>query len=114
MLLQKGVIDQALKDVIENFQTKIAMKEIYLAHWVRKERQNCYDAMTTSPVESINCHIKHRTKASTLNNTSRSLLMITTGKLLYSISQNVHTNWYVTNGIFQIVPYNLYSVPTLT
>jgi len=45
---EKGVIDQALKDVIEIFQTKIATKEIYLAHWVRKERQNCYDAMTTS------------------------------------------------------------------
>jgi hypothetical protein len=40
---------------------------------------NCYDAMTISPVESINCHIKHKTKASTLNNTSQLLLLITEG-----------------------------------
>jgi hypothetical protein len=89
---EKGVIDQVLKDIIEAFQTKIATKEIYLAHWVRKERQNCYDAMTTSPVESINSHIKHCTKASTLNNTSRSLIMITTGKWLYSLCLDVDTN----------------------
>lgn len=89
---EKGVIDQVLKDIIEAFQTKIATKEIYLAHWVRKERQNCYDAMTTSPVESINSHIKHCTKASTLNNTSRSLIMITTGKWLYSVFLDIHTN----------------------
>ena len=89
---EKGVIDQVLKDIIEAFQTKIATKEIYLAHWVRKERQNCYDAMPTSPVESINSHIKHCTKASTLNNTSRSLIMITTGKWLYSVFLDVHTN----------------------
>jgi hypothetical protein len=35
--------------------------------------------MTTSPVESINCHIRHRSKASTLNNTSQSLMLITEG-----------------------------------
>jgi hypothetical protein len=35
--------------------------------------------MTTSPVESMNSQIKHRIKASSLNNTSRSLMMITEG-----------------------------------
>jgi hypothetical protein len=35
--------------------------------------------MNPSPFESINCHIKHRSKASTLNNTSRSLMLITEG-----------------------------------
>ncbi len=35
--------------------------------------------MTMSPVESMNCYIKHRSKASTLNNTSRSLMLITEG-----------------------------------
>jgi len=35
--------------------------------------------MTTSPVESMNCYIKQRSKASTLNNTSRSLMLITEG-----------------------------------
>ncbi len=53
------------------------VKQEYLAYYVWKHIHNCYDAMTTSPVKSINCHIKHRSKASTLNNTSRSLMLIT-------------------------------------
>lgn len=76
---QNGVINQELKESIESFQYKIALKEKYLANWVRKEIHNSYDAMTTSPVESINCHIKHKTKANTLKNTSKSLLLITAG-----------------------------------
>ena len=78
-LFQNGVINQELKESIESFQYKIALKEKYLANWVRKEIHNSYDAMTTSPVESINSHIKHKTKANTLNNTSKSLLLITSG-----------------------------------
>ena len=98
-IFEKGVISQELKDAIESFQYKIALKEKYLANWLRKEIPNSYDAMTTSPVESLNCHIKHKTKANTLNNTSKSLLMITSGMsvgvlLLIRLYQLVYTNSY--------------------
>ena len=36
-----------------------------------------FDAMTTSPVESVNSHIKNKSKANATNNTSRSLQLIT-------------------------------------
>jgi len=97
---QNGVINQELKESIESFQYKIALKEKYLANWVRKEIHNSYDAMTTSPVESINSHIKHKTKANTLNNTSKSLLLITSGMcvkliLLRCLYELVCTSLYV-------------------
>jgi hypothetical protein len=83
-------INDILKDAIQAFQVKMNVKQEYLAYYVRKNIHNCYDAMTTSPVESIicqttspvesiNCHIMHRSKASTLNNTSRSLMLIMEG-----------------------------------
>jgi hypothetical protein len=72
-------INVILKDGIQAFQVKMNVKQEYLAYYVRKHIHNCYNAMTTSPVESINCHIKHRSKASTLNNTSRSLMLIMEG-----------------------------------
>ena len=98
-LFQNCVINQELKESIESFQYKIALKEKYLANWVRKEIHNSYDAMTTSPVESINCHIKHKTKANTLKNTSKSLLMITSGMcvnliLRIRLYKLVYTNSY--------------------
>jgi hypothetical protein len=76
---QNGCISDILKEGIEAFQVNINLKQEYLAYYLWKNIHNCYDAMTTSPVESINCHIKHKTKASMLNNTSRSLLLITEG-----------------------------------
>ena len=72
-------INDILKDAFQAFQVKMNVKQEYLAYYVRKHIHNCYNAMTTSPVKSINCHIKHRSKASTLNNTSRSLMLITEG-----------------------------------
>jgi hypothetical protein len=75
--LLKGCINDILKDAIQASQVKMNIKQEYLAYYVRKHIHNC--AMTTSPVESINCHIKHRSKASTLNNTSKSLMLITEG-----------------------------------
>ncbi len=68
-------INDILKDAIQAFQVKMNVKQEYLAYYVWKHTHNCYNAMTTSPVESINCHIKHRSKASTLNNTSQSLML---------------------------------------
>ena len=65
----KGHIKQPLKESIEAFQIKLNSKRKYLAFYIRKSIHNCYDAMTTSPCESMNRHIKHTSKATTLNNT---------------------------------------------
>jgi hypothetical protein len=42
---------------IENFQCSMIKKETYLAFYVRKTMSMSFDAMTTSPVESINSSI---------------------------------------------------------
>ena len=65
----KGHIKLSLKEAIEAFQIKLNNKRKYLAFYIRKSIHNCYDAMTTSPCESMNRHIKHTSKATTLNNT---------------------------------------------
>ncbi len=57
-----GIISQPLKEAIEKFQVKMNGKEQYLAYWVRKSITTSYDAMTTSSVESMNNHIKHKSK----------------------------------------------------
>jgi hypothetical protein len=64
-LLQDGSINQKTKDAIETFQSKMSAKERYLAFWVRKSVCMTYNAMTTSPVESINRNIKHTSKVRT-------------------------------------------------
>jgi hypothetical protein len=64
-LLQDGSINQKTKDAIETFQSKMSAKERYLAFWVRKSVCMTYNAMTTSPVESINRNIKHTSKVHT-------------------------------------------------
>jgi hypothetical protein len=64
-LLQDGLINQKTKDAIETFQSKMSAKERYLAFWVRKSVCMTYNAMTTSPVESINRNIKHTSKVRT-------------------------------------------------
>jgi hypothetical protein len=74
-----GVIYESLKNAIEKFQVKLNNKQRYIAYYIQKNIPNSYDAMTTSSVESMNSQIKHRIKASSLNNTSRSLMMITEG-----------------------------------
>ena len=48
-----GFITQELKEAIEAYQVKISSKEHFLMS---------YDAMTTSPVESMNNHTKHLAK----------------------------------------------------
>ena len=64
----KGHITLSLKEAIEAFQIKLNNKRQYLAFYIRKSIHNCYDAVTTSPCESMNRHIKHTSKATTLNN----------------------------------------------
>ena len=65
-LLEDGLISQKTKDAIETFQSKMSGKERYLAFWIRKSVCMTYDAMTTSPVESMNRNIKHKSKVSPL------------------------------------------------
>jgi hypothetical protein len=76
---QQGLISASLKEAHEAFQVKLNNKQQYLSNWVRKTIPNSYDPMLTSPVESINSHIKHRICASPLNSFSCSLMMITDG-----------------------------------
>jgi hypothetical protein len=73
----QGIISDSLKEAFEAFQVKLNNKQLYLSNWVRRTIPNSYDTMTTSHVESINSHIKQRICASSLNNFSCSLMMIT-------------------------------------
>ncbi len=86
----QGILSDSLNEASEAFQVKLNNKQLYLANWVRRAISNSYDAMTTSPVESINSHIKKRICASSLNNFSCSLLMTTDG--MYKVA---YTNQYV-------------------
>jgi hypothetical protein len=95
-----GTVKQVLKDAIKAFQVKLLVKEFYLANWVRKQIHNSYDAMTTSPVESVNCHIKHRIKASTLNNTSCSLLMVSDGEFVYLLFTQIRLYYFICINLF--------------
>jgi hypothetical protein len=76
---QQGIISASLKEAFEAFQVKLNNKQLYLSNQVRRTIPNSYDAMTISPVESINSHIKHKICALSLNKVSLSLMMITDG-----------------------------------
>jgi hypothetical protein len=56
------LITQQLKEAIESYQVKITTKEHFLAYYIRRTISMSYDAMTTSPVESMNNHTKHKAK----------------------------------------------------
>ena len=58
-LYSDNVINQQLKEAIENYQVKITGKQRYFAFYCRKTIPMSFDAMTTSPVESVNNHMKH-------------------------------------------------------
>jgi hypothetical protein len=100
---QQGGISVSLKEAFEAFQVKLNNKQHYLAFWVRKTIPNCYNAMTTLPVESINSHIKHRLCALSLNNFSCSLMMITDGMYKF-----IHTYWYFVITLCQFVNTSLH------
>jgi hypothetical protein len=65
--LKKGYIGKGLYEAISQFQVQLNEKESYLAYWARKSVTMSFDAMATSPVESINCHIKHKSKESVIS-----------------------------------------------
>ena len=58
-LYTDNVINQQLKEAIETYQVKITGKQCYFAFYCRKTIPMSFDAMTTSPVESVNNHMKH-------------------------------------------------------
>jgi hypothetical protein len=94
----QGIISDSLKEAFKAFQVKLNNKQLYLSDWVRRAIPNSYDAMTTSLVESINSHIKKRICASSLNNFSHSLMMITDGMYKFA-----YTNQYVMLSLCQFV-----------
>jgi hypothetical protein len=65
--LKKQHIVKALYEAISQFQVQLNEKESYLAYWARKSVTISFDAMSTSPVESINCHIKQKSKVSVIS-----------------------------------------------
>ncbi len=94
----KGHIKQPLKEAIKAFQIILNNKRRNIAFYIRKTIHSCYDAMTTSPCESMNSHIKHSSKASTLNNTRWILcfLLICPNQFVYAVSYIwVHLFWFV-------------------
>jgi hypothetical protein len=99
----QGIISDFLKEAFEAFQVKLNNKQLYLSNWVRRAIPNSYDAMTTSPVESVNSYIKHRICALSLNNFSRSLMMITDGMYKF-----VYMNRYVMITLCQFVYTNVH------
>lgn len=60
-------------DAIRTFQATMRRKEMYLANYLRKQVPMSMDAMTTSPVESMNNLIKNNMKISANMNLSTSL-----------------------------------------
>jgi hypothetical protein len=58
--LKKRHIGNGVYKAISQFQVQLNKKQSYLAYWARKLVTMSFNAMTTSPVESINCHIKDK------------------------------------------------------
>jgi hypothetical protein len=64
---------------VENFQNTMKDKEQYIAYHVRKDVSLSRIAASTSPVESMNSHIKGTMGCSSNQNTSNSLLRMARG-----------------------------------
>jgi hypothetical protein len=60
-------ISKGSYEAISQFQLQVHDKQPYLAYWVRKSITMSFDTMTTSPVESNNCHIKNKIKVSAIS-----------------------------------------------
>jgi hypothetical protein len=57
-------------NVIQHFQIVIKEKECYLAFYVHSEISMSFDAMTTSPIESMNCSLKRGMEINKNSNTT--------------------------------------------
>lgn len=69
----KEIIGDELCHAIEQFQANLMCKEAYLAQYRRKNITMCADAMTTSPVESMNDLLKRKQKITSNYNMSKSI-----------------------------------------
>ncbi len=65
----KDVLSNDCIEAIEKFQCSMIKKETYLAFYARKTISMSFDAMTTSPVESMNSSIKNGIGVSLNTNT---------------------------------------------
>jgi hypothetical protein len=65
--LKKCHIGKGLYEAISQLKVQLNEKESYLTYWAQKSVTMSFDAMTTSPVESINCHIKHKSTVSVIS-----------------------------------------------
>jgi len=72
-----NVLGQDLVDALNKFQMSLISKQSYLAQYIRKEIYMCANAMTTSPVESMNDLIKNKQ-----NINSRLNLSNTVGRII--------------------------------
>jgi len=63
-LYSDSIINLPLKEAIENYQVKLTGKQNFFAYYLRKTIPMSFDAMTTSPVELVNNHLKHHGKVS--------------------------------------------------
>jgi hypothetical protein len=63
----KRHISKGLYEAFSKLQLQVHNKQSYLAYWIRKSITISFDAMTTSPMESINWHIKHKSKVSAVS-----------------------------------------------
>jgi hypothetical protein len=67
--LCQDVLSKDRIKAIEKLQCSMIDKETYLAFYVRKTISMAFDAMTTSPVESINSSIKNGIGVNSNSNT---------------------------------------------
>jgi hypothetical protein len=67
-------------------------KESYIAFYERSQIQLPFDAMTTSPCEAMNSHIKEKMGCSSNTNTSKSLMFMAKGAIqrIEEFDKNAH------------------------
>ena len=78
---------------IKKFQKKMFDKQQYLAYYIKVKVPMSFDAMTTSPVESMNSSIKDRMGVTHNTDTSTSLLKLAKGGSKLISSFNNDAQW---------------------
>jgi hypothetical protein len=77
---------------IEKFQVTMQDKESYIAFYERCQIPLSFDAMTTSPCEAMNSHIKEKMGCSSNTNISKSLMFMAKGSIhrIEEFEKNAH------------------------
>lgn len=70
------MLDKELVECLQSYQANLMSKEQYLAHHVRVKITMCADAMTTSPVESMNDITKNTMRIGANMNLSTSVIAL--------------------------------------